>query len=70
MDVMEPMKKREALVDAQIDAVRSGDLEEKIKTLMEIGVLTPDRKLAAKYKNWGNMPSRTPDEPGDEGSVE
>jgi hypothetical protein len=56
---MEPTKKREALVKAQVDAIKEGNIEDKIQTLIDIGVLTRDRKLAQKYKTWGKAVSRT-----------
>jgi hypothetical protein len=56
---MEPTKKPSGLVEAQIEALKKGDVDEKIKTLIEIGVLTADHKLTQKYKNWGQVVSRT-----------
>lgn len=51
---MAQTKTSNALVDAQIAELKKGAIEEKIKMLVEIGVLTTRHKLARKYKNWGS----------------
>ena len=55
---MESMKNDSSLVDAQIAAVKAGDVKDKIQTLIDIGVLTADHKLSEKYQRWGHV-SRT-----------
>lgn len=42
-------------------ALAQGTTEEKVRLLKELGILTKDGRLSARYRTWGQLVSRTAD---------
>ena len=45
--------------DALMTALAQGTTEEKLALLKQVGILDDSGKLAAKYKSWGSVVTRT-----------